>query len=69
MQGIEDDNRFLKRFSERQQNPNPANADLLKPLLTYVINLEKKNYNQKTFTDSQIKEKIKAQIEEKLKWN
>lgn len=67
MQGIEDDNRFLKRFSERQQNPNPANADLLKPLLTYVINLEKKNYNQKTFTDSQIKEKIKAQIEEKLK--
>ncbi len=67
MQGIEDDNRFLKRFSERQQNPNPANADLLKTLLTYVINLEKKNYNQKTFTDSQIKEKIKAQIEEKLK--
>lgn len=67
MQGIEDDNRFLKRFSERQQNPNPANADLLNPLLTYVINLEKKNYNQKTFTDSQIKEKIKAQIEEKLK--
>lgn len=67
MQGIEDDNRFLKRFNERQQNPNSANADLFKILLTYVINLEKKNYNQKTFTDSQIKEKIKAQIEEKLK--
>ena len=40
MQGIEDDNRFLKRFNERQQNPNSANADLFKILLTYFINLE-----------------------------